>query len=63
MQYARELLQTTEVEHFILAHRHIPVRYELDPGCLFFNVGDWLVHFSYITFGPEDNEPMLHTIS
>ena len=63
VQYARELLQTTEVEHFILAHRHIPVRYELDPGCLFFNVGDWLVHFSYITFGPEDNEPMLHTIS
>ena len=61
VQYARELLRTTEVEHFILAHRHIPTRYELTPGSVFFNVGDWLEHFSYVTFGTEDTEPVLHS--
>ena len=63
VQFARELLQTTEVECFIFAHRHIPTRYELSPGHLFFNTGDWLENFSYITFGTENPEPMLHTIS
>lgn len=63
VQFARELLQTTDVEYFILAHRHIPTRYELSPGHLFFNTGDWLENFSYITFGTENPEPMLHTIS
>lgn len=63
VQFARELLQTTDVEYFILAHRHLPTRYELSPGHLFFNTGDWLENFSYITFGTENPEPMLHTIS
>ena len=60
VQYARELLQTTDVEYFIFAHRHIPTRYELAPTCTFFNVGDWLNNFSYITFGVSDKEPALH---
>ena len=63
VQFARELLRTTDVEYFILAHRHLPTRYELSPGHLFFNTGDWLENFSYITFGTENPEPMLHTIS
>ena len=63
VQFARELLQTTDVEFFILAHRHIPTRYELSPGHLFFNTGDWLENFSYITFDPKDQEPVLHNDS
>jgi UDP-2,3-diacylglucosamine hydrolase len=60
VQFARELLQTTEVECFIFAHRHIPTRYELSPGHLFFNTGDWLENFSYVKFGAEESEPLLH---
>ena len=63
VQFAREMLQTTDVEFFIFAHRHIPTRYELTPDCVFFNTGDWLGNFSYLTFGAENPEPMLHTIS
>ena len=61
VQFARELLQTTDVDYFILAHRHIPTRYELTPNCLFFNTGDWLENFSYVTFDTEDAEPVLHS--
>jgi len=60
VQFARELLQTTEVDYFIFAHRHIPTRYELTPQCLFFNTGDWLESFSYLTFGAQEAEPVLH---
>jgi len=61
VQFARELLQTTDVEFFVFAHRHVPTRYELAPGHLFFNTGDWLDNFSYVTFGTEDPEPVLHS--
>ena len=60
VRFAREMLQTTDVEFFIFAHRHIPKRYELAPDRLFFNTGDWLVNFSYVTFGEGDAEPVLH---
>ena len=60
VQFAREMLQTTDVEYFIFAHRHIPTRYELSPTCTFFNVGDWLENFSYISFAPKDTEPVLN---
>ena len=60
VQFARELLQTTDVDYFILAHRHIPTRYELAPGHLFFNTGDWLDNFSYISFASKDTEPVLN---
>jgi UDP-2,3-diacylglucosamine hydrolase len=60
VQFARELLATTHVDYFIFAHRHVPTRYELTPECTFFNTGDWLSHFSYITFDSEDQEPKLH---
>lgn len=60
VQFARELLQTTDVEYFIFAHRHVPARYELTPACIFFNTGDWLEHFSYITLDTKDTEPVLN---
>ena len=63
VQFARELLVTMPIDFFIFAHRHVPVRYELTPACTFFNVGDWLKNFSYLTFDPKDNEPILHNDS
>ena len=63
VQFARELLSTTPIDHFIFAHRHVPTRYELTSTCTFFNVGDWLDNFSYLSFGSEDQEPILHNNS
>lgn len=60
VMYAREVLTTTNIDFFIFAHRHVPMRYELTPSCTFYNVGDWLSHFSYLTFSSENQEPILH---
>lgn len=60
VMFARDILLSTDIDFFIFAHRHVPVRYDLTPKCLFFNVGDWLTHFTYLTFAPEDTEPFLH---
>ena len=60
VQFARELLRTADIDYFIFAHRHVPVRYELTSECVLFNVGDWLEHFSYLTFDEEGKTPVLH---
>ena len=63
VQFARQLLQTTDVNYFIFAHRHVPTRYELNSTSTFFNVGDWLDNFSYLTFDTRENEPILRNDS
>ena len=60
VQFARELLTTTPIDYFIFAHRHVPTRYELTSTCTFFNVGDWLDNFSYLTFDTKENKPVLN---
>lgn len=58
IMYAREVLQQHAVDYFIYAHRHIPMRYELSDQSLYFNTGDWLNNFSYLTFY-QNQEPVL----
>lgn len=63
VQYARQLLAKEPVDYFIFGHRHIPMRYPLNEHSTFFNTGDWLKNFSYITFCQGDQEPTLHYYS
>jgi len=60
VQYARETLEREEVDFFIYGHRHVPQRYTLTDRSTFFNTGDWLTNFSYLTFLKGDAEPALH---
>lgn len=60
VQFARQILEHETVDCFIYGHRHVPVEYRLSDSALFFNVGDWLTHFSYLTLDAEENKPQLH---
>ncbi|MCR4680109.1 MAG: UDP-2,3-diacylglucosamine diphosphatase [Bacteroidales bacterium] len=59
IQYARQVMQQEQVDCFIYAHRHVPIEYKLDDNTYFFNSGDWIIHFSYITFWEESQTPVL----
>lgn len=60
VMFARQMLARTKVDFFIFAHRHVPVCQKLTTSTMFYNVGDWLTHFTYLTFAAEDSEPVLH---
>ena len=59
VQYARQILAQEPVDMFIYAHRHTPAEYALSDNSQFYNIGDWLTHFSYMVFPVDADRPSL----
>ena len=49
-QYARKKLKENHYDYFIFGHRHLPLEIELSLGSVYFNLGDWITHYSYGSF-------------
>jgi UDP-2,3-diacylglucosamine hydrolase len=48
IQYCKEqLLLNEKINYFIFGHRHLPIKHELNKECTYFNLGDWVEHFTY----------------
>lgn len=53
--YARSMLEKyPDIDYFVFGHWHLPLALKLSPTCMYYNVGDWLWHFSWLEF--TDNE-------
>ena len=50
IQYAKRKLESEHYDYFVFGHRHIPVELQLKENCTFYNLGDWITHFSYAEF-------------
>jgi UDP-2,3-diacylglucosamine hydrolase len=50
VKYAKSVMKNDKPDFFIFGHRHIPFQHELDNNCLFTNLGDWMMNFSYAVF-------------
>ncbi len=48
--YARRKLEEKHYDYFVFGHRHLPMEIEIGPGSTYFNLGDWITHFSYGVF-------------
>lgn len=53
IKYAREVLKTENIDFFIFGHRHIPLQTSLSENCIYTNIGDWLINFTYGIFDGE----------
>lgn len=50
-QYALSVLENnSDIDYFVFGHWHLPVELKLSPTCTYYNVGDWLWHFSWLEF-------------
>ena len=49
-QYARKKLKENHYDYSIFGHRHLPLEIELSLGSVYFNLGDWITHYSYGSF-------------
>ncbi len=49
-QYAKRKLEHKHYDYFVFGHRHLPMEIEVGQDATYFNIGDWLVHFSYGVF-------------
>ncbi|MEC8323160.1 MAG: UDP-2,3-diacylglucosamine diphosphatase, partial [Bacteroidota bacterium] len=49
-QYARRKLEYRHYDYFLFGHRHLPLEVPLNQKSYYFNLGDWITHFSYGVF-------------
>jgi UDP-2,3-diacylglucosamine hydrolase len=51
--YAKRKLETKHHDYFIFGHRHLPMEIKVGENSTYFNLGDWINHY---TFGVFDGE-------
>ena len=52
IQFIKEYEKTTHYDYYIFGHRHLPLDLEVG-NTRYFNLGDWVVHFSYAVWDGE----------
>ncbi len=52
--YSKRQLETNHFDFFVYGHRHLPVEVDLSPTSKYFNLGDWITHFSYGVFDGQN---------
>ena len=50
VQYAKRKLETKHYDYFIFGHRHLPMEIKVGEGSTYFNLGDWITHYTYGVF-------------
>lgn len=59
--YCKEVLQKKQYDFFVFGHRHLPIHFNLTPGSLYVNLGDWLKYCSYAVFDGTNLELKYYT--
>ena len=52
-QYARRKLETEHFDFFVFGHRHLPMEIQINDQSVYFNLGDWINHYTYGVFDGE----------
>lgn len=58
VQYAKQVLETQQIDYFIFGHRHLPMDITIAENSRYINLGDWIKHFTFATL--EDGYIHLH---
>lgn len=55
-QYAKRKLEHKHYDYFVFGHRHLPMEIKIADKSTYFNLGDWITHFTYGVFDGEKFE-------
>lgn len=51
--YAKRKLEEKHYDYFVFGHRHLPMEIRLNENSTYFNLGDWINHYTYGVFDGE----------
>lgn len=60
--YCNEVVKNEPIDYFIYGHRHLVMEKNIGDHAIYFNIGDWISHYSYLEF-PQEGKPLLKTYS
>jgi UDP-2,3-diacylglucosamine hydrolase len=52
-QYAKRKLESNHYDYFVFGHRHLPMEIQVGEHSTYFNLGDWITHYTYGVFDGE----------
>ncbi|RFN59241.1 UDP-2,3-diacylglucosamine diphosphatase [Marixanthomonas ophiurae] len=52
-QYAKRKLGNKHYDYFVFGHRHLPMEIKVGENSTYFNLGDWINHYTYGVFDGE----------
>ncbi|MDN3722980.1 UDP-2,3-diacylglucosamine diphosphatase [Aequorivita sp. SDUM287046] len=52
-QYSKRKLESKHYDYFIFGHRHLPMEIKVGENSTYFNLGDWINHYTYGVFDGE----------
>lgn len=55
-QYAKRKLKQKHYDYFVFGHRHLPMKVRLLENSTYFNLGDWINHYTYGVFAGDKFE-------
>ena len=55
-QYSKRKLESKHYDYFVFGHRHLPMEIKIGNNSSYFNLGDWINHFTYGVFDGEKFE-------
>ncbi len=53
VKYTQRKLESKHYDYFIFGHRHLPMEIKVGENSTYFNLGDWITHFTYGVFDGE----------
>lgn len=54
--YAKRKLQSRHYDYFVFGHRHLPMEIRVGENSTYFNLGDWITHYTYGVFDGQKFE-------
>lgn len=54
VQYSKRKLDTRHYDFFVFGHRHLPLEIKLNSNSRYFNLGDWISHYTYGVFDGKE---------
>ncbi|SRX52487.1 UDP-2,3-diacylglucosamine diphosphatase [Aequorivita sp. CIP111184] len=55
-QYSKRKLESKHFDYFIFGHRHLPMEIKVGENSKYYNLGDWINHYTYGVFNGENFE-------
>ncbi len=49
-QYSKRKLEGRHYDYFVFGHRHLPMEIKIGENSIYYNLGDWINHFTYGVF-------------
>lgn len=56
VQFCRKVLKNDHYDFFVFGHRHLPLELKLTEKSFYFNMGEWVNHYSYGVFDGDKME-------